>query len=125
MLTVREMDYAMAAQCAGNSRVRIIMRHLLPNSISTSLVQASLAVSWAILDVAGLSFLGLGIQPPTAEWGVMVRDGVSGILANEWWISFFPGLFITTTALGFQLLGDGLRDLLSPQHLSRSGPDDR
>lgn len=113
MLSVREMDYAKAAQCAGNPRWRVMLRHLLPNSISISLVQASLAVSWAILDVAGLSFLGLGIQPPAPEWGVMVRDGVSGILANEWWISFFPGIAITFTALGFQLLGDGLRDILS------------
>lgn len=115
MLSVRERDYAAAAKCAGNPPWRIVIRHLLPNCISASLVQASLAVGWAILDVAGLSFLGLGIQPPTAEWGVMVREGVSGIMAGEWWTSFFPGAAITITAMGFNLLGDSLRDILAPE----------
>lgn len=115
MLSIRERDYAAAAKCAGNPGWRIVVRHLLPNCISPSLVQATLAVGWAILDVAGLSFLGLGVQPPTPEWGVMVRDGVSGIVSREWWISFFPGAAITITALGFNLLGDGLRDLLAPE----------
>jgi peptide/nickel transport system permease protein len=87
MLSIRERDYAAAAKCAGNPQWRIVVRHLLPNCISASLVQATLAVGWAILDVAGLSFLGLGIQPPTPEWGVMVRDGVSGIVSREWWTS--------------------------------------
>jgi peptide/nickel transport system permease protein len=115
MLSVRERDYAAAAKCAGNPQWRIVVRHLLPNCISASLVQATLAVGWAILDVAGLSFLGLGVQPPTPEWGVMVREGVSGIVSQEWWISFFPGIAITATALGFNLLGDGIRDLLAPE----------
>lgn len=115
MLSIREMDYADAAKCAGNPQWRIIVRHLMPNSINVALVQASLAVGWAILDVAGLSFLGLGIQPPTPEWGVMVRDGVSGIVSEEWWIYFFPGAAIALTVLGFNLLGDGLRDLLAPE----------
>jgi peptide/nickel transport system permease protein len=115
MLSVRERDYAAAAKCIGNPRWRIVVRHLLPNCISASLVQATLAVGWAILDVAGLSFLGLGVQPPAPEWGVMVRDGVSGIVSGEWWISFFPGAAICVTALSFNLLGDGLRDLLAPE----------
>jgi peptide/nickel transport system permease protein len=115
MLSVRELDYAAAAKCVGNPPWRIVLRHLLPNSISASLAQASLAVGWAILDVSGLSFLGLGIQPPRPEWGVMVRDGVSGIVAQDWWIYFFPGALITLTGLGFSLLGDGLRDLLAPR----------
>lgn len=115
MLSIRERDYAAAAKCAGNPGWRVVIRHLLPNCISASLVQACLAVGWAILDVAGLSFLGLGVQPPTPEWGVMVRDGVSGIVSKEWWISFFPGAAISITALGFNLLGDGLRDLLAPE----------
>lgn len=112
MLSIRDLDYVASAKCAGNSHVRIIFRHLLPNCISASLVQACLAVGWAIMDVAGLSFLGLGVQPPTPEWGSMVRDGVSGIVGKEWWIYFFPGAAIAITVLGFNLLGDALRDSL-------------
>lgn len=112
MLSIREMDYVASAKCVGNSHGRIIFRHLLPNCISASLVQACLAVGWAIMDVAGLSFLGLGVQPPTPEWGSMVREGISGIVSREWWIYFFPGAAIALTVLGFNLLGDALRDIL-------------
>lgn len=112
MLSIREIDYVASAKCVGNSNARIIFRHLLPNCISASMVQACLAVGWAIMDVAGLSFLGLGIQPPTPEWGSMVRDGISGIVSREWWIYFFPGAAIAATVLGFNLLGDALRDIL-------------
>lgn len=112
MLTLRESEFADAATCAGNSQPRIMLYHLLPNALPPALVQATLTLGWGILDVAGLSFLGVGITPPTAEWGVLVSDGAQYINSGQWWISVFPGLFILLAVLGFNLVGDWVRDNL-------------
>lgn len=109
MITAREAEYASAARCVGNPPLRIMAYHLLPNCLGPAVVQGTLCLGWAILDVAGLSFLGLGIRPPTAEWGVMVSDGTQYINSGQWWISVFPGLMIVFAVLGFNLMGEQLR----------------
>ena len=90
-----------------------MLLHLLPNSITPALVQASLTMGWSILDASGLSFLGLGITPPTPEWGVEVGEGASNIVSGEWWTSVFPGLTITLAVLAFNLIGEAIRARLS------------
>ncbi len=112
MLSLRESEFAAAAVCVGDSRPRILLYHLLPNALPPAFVQATLTLGWGILDVAGLSFLGVGITPPTAEWGVLVSDGAQYINSGQWWISVFPGLFILLAVLGFNLIGDWVRDHL-------------
>lgn len=116
MLSVRETEYAEAARCVGNPSWRLIGYHLLPNAITPALVQATLVLGWSILDASGLSFLGIGIRPPTPEWGVMVAEGAQHIFSEgrEWWTFFFPGLFIMLSVIAFNLIGDKLRDLLAP-----------
>ncbi len=113
VLSARNSDYADAAKCVGNPTYRIIYRHILPNCIAPAIIQATLTLGWAILDASGLAFIGLGIKPPTAEWGVMVSGGAQYIVNGQWWTSFFPGLAILLAVLSFNLLGDGLRDILS------------
>jgi peptide/nickel transport system permease protein len=113
-LIIRTSQYALAATGVGASRWRILSWHLLPNSVAPIFVQSTLQVGWAILDAAGLSFIGLGVQLPTPEWGVMVSLGVPRIMSGQWWVSLFPGLFIAITVMGFNLIGDGLQDLLDP-----------
>jgi len=115
MLRVREMEYAEAARTVGNRQRRIIFFHLLPNCLPPVIVQATLAMGFAILTVAALSFIGLGIQPPQSEWGAMAAEGASYIVSGEWWIFLFPGLAIMVTVLAFNLVGDSLRDLLDPR----------
>lgn len=110
MLTLRESEFANAAICAGNSRPRILLYHLLPNALPPALVQATLTLGWGILDVAGLSFLGVGITPPTPEWGVLVSDGAQYVNSGQWWMSVFPGIAILIAVLGFNLVGDWVRD---------------
>jgi peptide/nickel transport system permease protein len=112
MLTVRNLQYADAARSVGNPGWRVMLVHLLPNSLTPALVQAALVFGWAILDAAGLAFLGLGITPPTAEWGVLVSEGAQRIITGEWWVWLFPGAAIVAAAFAFSLLGDGLRDLI-------------
>lgn len=115
MLRVREMEYAEAARTVGNRQRRIIFYHLLPNCFPPVIVQATLAMGFAILTIAALSFIGLGIQPPQSEWGAMTAEGASYIVSGEWWIFLFPGLAIMVTVLAFNLVGDTLRDLLDPR----------
>lgn len=114
-IVIRGSLYATAAQGIGASRWRILSWHLLPNSLTPIFVQSTLQFGWAILDAAGLSFLGLGVRLPAPEWGVMIGLGVPRIITGEWWISFFPGLAIAITVMGFNLIGDGLQDLLDPK----------
>lgn len=111
MLMVRTRQYADAALSVGNPGWRVMLVHLLPNALTPALVQMALVFGWAILDAAGLAFLGLGITPPTAEWGVMVSEGAQRIITGEWWVWLFPGLAIVLVAFAFNLVGDGLRDL--------------
>ena len=110
MLSLREAEYAAAAKCVGNRRLRILGYHLMPNALPPALVQATLTLGWGILDTAGLSFLGVGIRPPTAEWGVLVSDGAQYINSGQWWISVFPGIAILIAVLGFNLVGEWVRD---------------
>ncbi len=111
MLKVRTYQYADAAVIVGNPSWRVVLVHLLPNALTPSLMQLALVAGWAILDAAGLAFLGLGISPPTAEWGVMVSEGAQRIITGEWWGWLFPGLAVVLAAFAFNLIGDGLRDM--------------
>lgn len=110
----RRLDYAAAARVMGYSTARIILRHLLPNAVSAALVYWMTDMALVILLGSSLGYLGLGAQPPTAEWGVLIADG-KNYLNTAWWISIFPGFAIVATGLGFSLLGDGLADLLRPR----------
>jgi peptide/nickel transport system permease protein len=107
-LEVRSADYISAARLSGASTVRIAIRHVLPNAFKYPFVQSTLVASLAILDFAALSFLGVGVQPPTAEWGAMIAEGVGDNLIGSWWPSFFPGLMILLSAASFQIIGDWL-----------------
>jgi peptide/nickel transport system permease protein len=115
MLREREMEYAHAARTIGNPTWRIVFIHLFPNCFPTLVVQATLAIGFALLTLAGLSYIGLGIQPPDSEWGEMISEGASLMVTGYWWLSLFPGIAILVTVLIFNLVGDGLRDLLDPR----------
>ena len=95
--------------------MRVAFRHLLPNSLSPVLAYASVNAAWVVLVTASLGFLGIGIEPGTAEWGSMIARGQSEIIIGEWWVSVFPGIFVLTLTAGFYLLGDGLRDVRDPR----------
>lgn len=114
VLSLREREFVVAAEALGYSRRRILLRHLIPNALGPVIVAATLGVGDTIVLEAGLSFLGLGIQAPTASWGSMVDAGRVDLL-GAWWISTFPGLAIVLTVLAFNLVGDGLRDALDPR----------
>jgi peptide/nickel transport system permease protein len=113
VLSIRSREYVVAARAVGAPTPTILLRHILPNALSSVLVLSTLSISTAILAEATLSFLGLGPRPPTATWGSMISDGTS-VLQTAPWVVLFPGLAITLTVLGFSLLGDGLRDALDP-----------
>jgi len=113
-LALREEEYVQAARAVGASNLRIVWRHLLPNSLAPLLVQLSLGMGQVILIEASLSFLGLGAQPPTPSWGAMLSNGRAYLLAAPW-LTLFPGLAIMLVVLGFNLMGDGLRDALDPR----------
>jgi peptide/nickel transport system permease protein len=114
VLVLKRAEYVMAAQVLGFSHARIVLRHVLPNAITPALVYAMADVVLTILAVTSLSFLGLGIQPPAAEWGLMIAEGRTFIF-DAWWISTFPGLAIIFAGITFILLGDGIDDLLRPK----------
>ncbi len=114
-LSLREEDYVLAARCVGVRRRRILFGHILPNGLSPIVVLATLSMGTAVLDAAALGFLGLGQQPPYPEWGKMLVDSLQFILSGSWWVMLFPGIAIMLTVLGFNLLGDGLRDALDPR----------
>jgi peptide/nickel transport system permease protein len=111
----REMGFVEAARLAGNGQLGVLSRHVFPNCLPPMMVQASLNLGWAILNAAGLSFIGLGVRPPTPEWGIMVADGAAFMVSGEWWIALFPGLALMLAVFCFNLLGDGLRDLIDPR----------
>lgn len=114
VLSVREHDFVAAARALGASDVRLMRLHVLPNCLAPVLVQSSFSIAFAILTEAALSFLGLGTQPPTPSWGIMLSQG-RGYLEQAPWLGAFPGLAIFLTVLGFNLLGDGIRDALDPR----------
>lgn len=111
----REAGFVEAARLAGNGDARILLMHLVPNAMPPMMVQVSLNMGWAILNAAGLSFIGLGVSPPAAEWGIMVAEGATYIISGEWWIALFPGAVLMLAVFTFNLLGDGLRDLIDPR----------
>ena len=104
-----------AARLSGNGDARILAMHLFPNSLPPAMVQVSLNMGWAILNAAGLSFIGLGVRPPTPEWGILVAEGAQFIVSGEWWVSLFPGLVLMLAVFTFNLLGDALRDIFDPR----------
>jgi peptide/nickel transport system permease protein len=111
----REAGFVEAARLAGNGELRLLFHHLIPNILPPMMVQISLNMGWAILNAAGLSFIGLGVRPPEAEWGIMVAEGAQYIVSGEWWIALFPGLVLMLAVFCFNLLGDSLRDLTDPR----------
>ena len=113
VISIKQNDYVTASRVLGATHTRILGKELLPNSVGSMVVMCTLDLGNAILMFSGLSFLGLGIQPPTAEWGAMVSAGVEN--SNYWWVSTFPGLAIFSVAIGANFIGDGLRDYLDPK----------
>lgn len=119
VLSVKEEDYIKAAESTGLGQLSILVKHILPNAMTPVLVQATYHVATAIIFEASLSFLGLGVQPPTATLGAMISNG-RGFLPEEWWISTFPGLLIMVTVIAFNILGDGLRDEFDPRSVTQA-----
>jgi peptide/nickel transport system permease protein len=111
----RNAGWVEAARSCGDSHLSVVLRVLLPNVLPAMAVQISLNLGWAILNAAGLSFIGLGVRPPTPEWGIMVAEGARFITTGKWWLVAMPGLALMLTVLCFNLLGDGLRDMLDPR----------
>ena len=111
----RNAGFVMAARLTGNTDGRILLTAILPNILPIMMVQMSLTMGYAILNAAGLSFIGLGVRPPTPEWGIMVAEGAGFIVSGEWWIALFPGLALMLAVFCFNLIGDGLRDIVDPQ----------
>src|SRR5215203_5278933 len=118
MLSAKTSQYAMAARAVGANHRLILGRHLIPNCIAPLFVMSTLQFGWAILEAAGLSFIGLGVETSRAEWGAMIQLGFQDFLQGHWWMYTFPGLAIAVAVLGFNLLGDGLQDILDPRRRS-------
>lgn len=114
VLQVRQLDYVQAAIAVGASQIRVMTRHLIPNSLAPIIVETSVSLGFAILSEAALSFLGLGTQPPNPSLGIMLSDG-RAFISSAPWLAVFPGMMIMLAVLGFNLLGDGLRDILDPR----------
>jgi len=113
-LSVKELEYVIGARALGCSSPRIVLRHILPNIVAPLIVLATVGVAGSILTAAGLSYLGLGAQPPTSEWGAMLSSSRS-YLRDSWWMATFPGMAIVLVVLSLNLFGDGLRDILDPR----------
>ena len=111
----RDAGFIEAARLSGNGEARVLLGHVLPNIMPIMMVQMSLTMGYAILNAAGLSFIGLGVKPPDAEWGIMVAEGANFIQSGEWWIALFPGVTLMLAVFCFNLLGDGLRDIIDPR----------
>jgi peptide/nickel transport system permease protein len=110
----KNIGYVDAARLSGSGNLRILFTQILPNILPPMMVQVSLNMGWAILNAAGLSFIGLGVRPPNAEWGIMVAEGSNYIISGEWWLVIFPGAALMLAVFCFNLLGDGLRDIVDP-----------
>ena len=111
----RHVGWVEAARASGEGHIAVVLRFLLPNVLPAMAVQMSLKRGWAILNAAGLSFIGLGVKPPTPEWGILVAEGARFISTGKWWLVAFPGLALMLAVLCFNLLGDGMRDILDPR----------
>jgi peptide/nickel transport system permease protein len=114
VLSAKEQEFVLAARALGYREANIMFRHILPNVLAPIVVMATLRIAGAIITASALSFLGLGVQPPTPEWGKMLAEGQE-FIAYAWWVTFFPGLAIMLTVFSINLLGDGLRDALDPR----------
>jgi peptide/nickel transport system permease protein len=115
VLTLRSSTFVKAAIAVGNPSWRVMWVHILPNAILGATAQLPMRMAWAVRISATLAFIGVGIQAPTPEWGAMIRQGAEYVITGEWWVALFPGLALMTLVLGFNLLGDGLTDLLDPK----------
>jgi peptide/nickel transport system permease protein len=115
VLALKEREFVVAARGLGGSPLRVVMGHIFPNTLPPLAVQTTLAIAFAILEAAALGFLGLGAQPPTPEWGAMLADSYKFFTSGAWWAFFFPGVTIMLSVLGFNLVGDALRDALDPR----------
>lgn len=115
VLSLKEQEFVVAAEGLGGSNLRILFRHVFPNTLPPLIVQTTLGIAFAILEAAALGFLGLGAQPPIPEWGAMLADSYKYFTSGAWWAFFFPGAAIMVSVLGFNLVGDGLRDALDPR----------
>jgi peptide/nickel transport system permease protein len=115
VLALKEREFVTAARALGGGSPRIILCHIFPNTLPPLAVQTTLAIAFAILEAAALGFLGLGAQPPTPEWGAMLADSYKFFTSGAWWAFFFPGVTIMLSVLGFNLVGDALRDALDPR----------
>lgn len=117
VLAIKGEEFVLSARALGASRARILLKHILPNILTPVIVAASLGVGHVILLEAGLSYLGIGVQPPDPSWGTIIQDGSDQITSGAWWISFFPGMAIVLTVMAFNVLGDTLREALQPRHM--------
>jgi ABC-type dipeptide/oligopeptide/nickel transport system permease subunit len=115
VLSVSQKEYVLAARSVGEGHGRIIFRHIFPNILSPIIIQSTMGLASAVLSAAALGFLGLGAIPPEPEWGAMLGDSYRFLTSGAWWAVLFPGLAIMLSVLGFNLLGDGLRDALDPK----------
>ena len=115
VLSLRELPMVETSRAIGTPASRIVVWHILPNTYSVLIAQATLFLAWAILDTAAMSFIGVGVHPPTPELGAMIAEGAQYIVSGEWWLSVFPGIFIAVLVIAFNLVGDGLRDRLDPR----------
>jgi peptide/nickel transport system permease protein len=115
VLSLREQPMIETSRAIGTPSSQIVFWHVLPNTYSVLIAQATLFLAWAILDTAAMSFIGVGIHPPTPELGAMVAEGSQDIVSGQWWVSIFPGIFIVLLVISFNLVGDGLRDYLDPR----------
>ena len=113
---IKAVPYVEAGRAIGLNNWQLIFKHIFPNCLSQLMVKATLGLGFAILTVSSLSFLGMGVEPPTAEWGNMISESRSYIITGQWWMTTFPGLAIVTSILGFNLVGDGVRDILDPRN---------
>jgi len=115
VLSLRELPMIETSRAIGTPAWRIVLWHILPNTFSVLTAQATLFLAWAILDTAAMSFIGVGVHPPTPELGAMIAEGSQYIVSGQWWLSVFPGIFIAMLVISFNLVGDGLRDYLDPR----------
>ena len=117
VLAIKGEEFVVSARALGASRARILLKHILPNILTPVIIAASLGVGHVILLEAGLSYLGIGVQPPDPSWGSIIQDGSDQITSGAWWISFFPGMAIVLTVMAFNVLGDALREALQQRHM--------
>ena len=111
----RNAGFVQAARLSGNTDLRILTMQIFPNTLPPMMVQISLNMGWAILNAAGLSFIGLGVRSPTPEWGIMVAEGANFVVSGEWWLAIFPGMALMAAVISINMMGDGLRDLVDPR----------